>query len=177
MNVCITCYSTVYGINNYIQKQRIYTFETHILLRYNLVVVGEYDDEMSSGRVDLEAEALLRAAGKNDIAALTVALDSGTSVNATGHNGYTALILAADCGHPDAVELLLDHGASLTPTWCDFDALAYATRNKDGKPTVREEDDGALTKRNLTFEILQKAVAEKCQESSTADSQVGDALN
>ncbi len=51
------------------------------------------------------------AATRGDLAALQALLDAGADVNAASEYGATALALAADRGQPEAVKILLEHGA------------------------------------------------------------------
>mmetsp|Transcript_20236 Transcript_20236/g.43754 ORF Transcript_20236/g.43754 Transcript_20236/m.43754 type:complete len:441 (+) Transcript_20236:99-1421(+) len=61
-------------------------------------------------------EQFITAAGDNDVATLSALLSSGSvaDVNAPDEGGQTALHMAADAGAVDALNILLDHGASPT---------------------------------------------------------------
>ena len=101
-------------------------------------------EAMFAARPGLRAEittehhaALRRAAEHDDTRALETMLACGFDVNAGDEIGSTALHRAAMAGRPEAVRLLLAHGASVTLRDREFHAqplvwAAEGSRNSDG---------------------------------------------
>ncbi|MEM8932560.1 MAG: PQQ-binding-like beta-propeller repeat protein [Acidobacteriota bacterium] len=75
-----------------------------------------------------DADALWQAAEDGDTAAITRLLDAGVEIDAERRYGVTALLIASAKGHLDAVELLLERGASVdaVDTFWGTNALSRA---------------------------------------------------
>lgn len=74
--------------------------------------------------------ALIKAAGKGDMAGVERLLAAGANVNAANNNGWTALMAAARSGKAEVVGILINAGANVNATQADgATALMSATRH------------------------------------------------
>lgn len=71
------------------------------------VKVPSKPDRPGSSQIQLQPDALHRAARKGDVSGLKAALEGGADVNARDGRGWTALMHAANMGYSPLVELLL----------------------------------------------------------------------
>ncbi|MFC9241567.1 ankyrin repeat domain-containing protein [Streptomyces decoyicus] len=80
-----------------------------------LLIAAGADPEQRAGEYQ-ESTPLCLAAAHGHTAVVGELLDAGVHTGAQGRMGYAPLVLAAttgDEGHPEAVDLLLDHGADI----------------------------------------------------------------
>lgn len=96
-------------------------------------------------------DALLRAASANRLDILSAMLTSGADASGAGSDGATALHHAAWHGHPDAVRLLLTHGARRDARDAAFRALPLEWA-RHGARHCRDADDDYVAVREALGE-------------------------
>ncbi|MFD0166099.1 ankyrin repeat domain-containing protein [Streptomyces decoyicus] len=93
-----------------------------------LLIAAGADPEQRTGEYQ-ESTPLCLASMHGHTAAVRALLDAGVHTGAQGRMGYAPLVLAAttgDEGHPETVDLLLDHGADINAVMKDRTPLDWA---------------------------------------------------
>ncbi|WP_112466847.1 ankyrin repeat domain-containing protein [Streptomyces triticisoli] len=93
-----------------------------------LLLAAGADPQQQTGEYD-ESTPLCQAAMHGHTEVVRVLLDAGAPICAQGRMGHVPLVLAAtsgDQGHPQTVDLLLDHGTDIDAVMKDKTSLEWA---------------------------------------------------